>query len=49
MGLVDVPNMVLIGATGRNVGKTTLACALIERLRKEFTVVGVKVTPVKMH
>ena len=44
MEMIDVPNMVLIGATGRNVGKTTLACGLIERLRSRFSVIGVKVT-----
>ena len=42
--MIDIPNMVLIGATGRNVGKTTLACELIERLRSRFRVIGVKVT-----
>jgi molybdopterin-guanine dinucleotide biosynthesis protein A len=46
MQMIKTPNMVLIGATGRNVGKTTLACALIRRLRKEFTVIAVKVTTV---
>lgn len=44
--MLKIPNMVLIGATGRNVGKTTLACALIRRLRQQFTVVAVKVTTV---
>jgi len=47
MQQLKIPNMVLIGATGRNVGKTTLACAMIKRLRQEFTVVAVKVTTVE--
>jgi len=46
MQQIKIQNMALIGATGRNVGKTTLACALIERLRQQFTVIGVKVTTV---
>ena len=43
---MKISNMVLIGATGRNTGKTTLACALIEHLRKRHRVIGVKVTSV---
>jgi molybdopterin-guanine dinucleotide biosynthesis protein A len=46
MQMIEIPNMVLIGASGRNVGKTTLACALISQLRRQFTVIGVKVTTV---
>ena len=39
--------MLLLGAEGRNAGKTTLACAVIARFCREFPVVGVKVTTVK--
>jgi molybdenum cofactor guanylyltransferase len=39
--------MLLLGAEGRNAGKTTLACAVIARFCGEFPVVGVKVTTVK--
>ena len=39
--------MLLIGAEGRNAGKTVLACAVIDRFSRDFPVVGVKVTTVK--
>ncbi len=39
--------MLLVGAEGRNAGKTVLACAVIARVSREFPVVGVKVTTVK--
>lgn len=46
MKMIKIPNMVLIGASGRDVGKTTLACALIRSLRQRFAVIAVKVTTV---
>jgi hypothetical protein len=46
--MLDVPNLILIGSTGRNAGKTTLACALIRRLNEESrTVAGLKITSVQ--
>lgn len=36
------PNILLIGGSGRNVGKTTLACQII---RSQKNVVAVKITP----
>jgi molybdopterin-guanine dinucleotide biosynthesis protein A len=39
--------MLLIGAAGRNVGKTELACALIRRLSATRRVVGLKVTTIR--
>ncbi len=39
--------MLLLGGEGRNAGKTALACAVISRFCKDFTVVGVKVTTVE--
>ncbi len=41
-----IPNMIMIGATGRNTGKTLLACALIKQLRRQQRVIGVKITSV---
>jgi molybdenum cofactor guanylyltransferase len=38
--------MLMIGATGRNVGKTELACAVIRRASARQPVVGVKVTTI---
>ena len=39
--------MLLLGAEGRNAGKTTFACAVIARFSKDFPVVGVKFTTVE--
>jgi molybdopterin-guanine dinucleotide biosynthesis protein len=47
--MLHVPNLILIGAGGRNAGKTTLACALIRRLQdtQKNEVIGLKITSVK--
>jgi hypothetical protein len=44
---LDVPQMLLIGSTGRNSGKTTLAIALIRQWKNEFPVIGLKVTTIQ--
>lgn len=41
------PQMLMIGAANRNVGKTELACRLIERLAGEGSVYGVKITVIR--
>lgn len=41
--MLSVPQMVLIGAAGRNSGKTTLACQLIETWKSVLPVYAVKV------
>ena len=38
------PNILLISGNGRNVGKTTLSCAVIEHF-KEDKIIGVKIAP----
>ncbi len=38
------PNILLLSGTGRNVGKTTLACAIIKKFR-HLGIVAVKVSP----
>ncbi len=40
------PNMLLIGSTGRNSGKTVLACSLIRRFSRQTRVIGLKVTTI---
>jgi len=40
-------NLFLIGGKGRNVGKTTFACMLIEKLSLKKQVVGVKISNIK--
>ncbi|MBN1141224.1 MAG: molybdenum cofactor guanylyltransferase [Deltaproteobacteria bacterium] len=42
--MIHLPNMLLIGAAERHVGKTELACAFIARHRLEREIVGIKVT-----
>jgi molybdopterin-guanine dinucleotide biosynthesis protein A len=39
--------MLIIGAAGRNAGKTEFACGLIRRYARTETVVGVKITTIK--
>lgn len=43
---IEMPSMLLIGAAGRNVGKTELACALIRKFRGEHQIVALKVTAI---
>lgn len=38
-------NLLLIAGTNRNVGKTTLACRIINQLAKTHEVIAVKITP----
>ena len=42
---IKIPNLMLIAGNGRNVGKTTLACQIIEYFSKSTPVVGVKISP----
>lgn len=43
--MIQIPHLLLISGNGRNVGKTTLACKIIERFARETDVIGLKVTP----
>jgi len=45
--MIDAPQMLMLGSTGRNSGRTDFACSLIERFCKSHRVAGVKVTVVK--
>jgi molybdopterin-guanine dinucleotide biosynthesis protein A len=42
-----VPGLLLVGAAQRDAGKTTFACALVERLARTGPVLGVKVTLIR--
>ena len=44
--MLKIPGMLMIGAAGRNVGNTELACALIRKYSAERPVTGIKVTTV---
>lgn len=45
--MMNIPRMVLIGAAGRNVGKTEFACKLIRQLAPRRDVIGVKITTIR--
>jgi len=38
------PNILIIGSTGRNTGKTEFACRIIKLQSKTFKIIGIKVT-----
>ena len=42
---LSLPNMVLVAGNGRNVGKTTLACKIINQLAQKHDVTGLKISP----
>jgi molybdenum cofactor guanylyltransferase len=44
--MIRLTNMLMIGSSGSNVGKTELTCALLRRLGGDHRIVGVKVTAV---
>ena len=41
--------MILIGATGRNIGKTTLATQIIERYKNQIPIIAFKIITVNDH
>jgi hypothetical protein len=41
----EFPNILLIAGDGRNVGKTTLACKIINKFSWENEITGLKITP----
>jgi len=45
--LIDIENMLLVGSTVRNSGKTTFCCAFIEEWKGECDIIGLKVTTLK--
>ena len=47
--ILQAPEMILLGAAGRNLGKTQLALKLIERYKKTGSVIAVKVITVRNH
>lgn len=45
--MLKLPNCIIVGAAGRNAGKTELAAALIAHLRRRSSVYALKVTSVE--
>lgn len=44
--MIKMPSMLMVGAAGRGVGKTTFTCSLIERFGSQCDIVGVKISVV---
>lgn len=44
--MIRIPGMIMVGAGGRNVGKTELVCALIQRFAAHHRITALKVTTV---
>jgi hypothetical protein len=40
-----LPNLLLIAGTGRNSGKTTMACAIIRKFSTSYPIIAVKISP----
>ena len=45
--MIDAPRMLMLGSSGRDSGKTTFACALIEKLKGRQPLIGAKVTTIR--
>ncbi|QAA34853.1 hypothetical protein [Clostridium manihotivorum] len=45
--LISIEQMLMIGSTGRNSGKTTLASALINKFKSDIKVIALKVTTIE--
>jgi hypothetical protein len=47
MQTISMPSMLMIGGSGRNVGKTTLICAIIRKFAPAVPIIGLKVTSIR--
>ena len=45
MEKILLPQLLLIAGTGRNTGKTTLACKIIQKFSTDKTIIALKITP----
>jgi len=43
--MIHWPNMLLVAGTGRNVGKTTFVCNVINNVSKDQPIIAIKITP----
>lgn len=41
----EKPNILIVAGTGRNIGKTVLACRILGQLAKNYEPMGVKISP----
>ena len=44
--MIYIPNLLLVGGSQRNVGKTTLIIELIKRYKSDYPLIGLKVTSI---
>ncbi len=42
--MINIPGMLMVGASCKADGKTTFTCSLIEKFRSQFDIVGVKIS-----
>lgn len=49
MWLIEIPNMLMVGASGRNVGKTEFACHFIRKFTGQYDVIAIKVTTIQQR
>lgn len=47
--LIQISNMIMIGAAGQNSGKTTFAAEIIRRWHKEYPIIALKITSVNQQ
>ena len=45
--MIKIPGMIMVGAGGRNVGKTEFACSLIRKFGSRHNIIGIKVTTIE--
>ena len=47
--MIPIPQMLMIGSTGRNTGKTLFAMEAVRRLKEQYPVIALKVTSLDKH
>lgn len=47
--MISKPNLLIIGSTGRNTGKTEFICSVIEANAGQNNIVGIKIIPVDLN
>ena len=46
---MHIPNMLLVGATARNTGKTTFCAEFIRKWREAYDIIGIKITTIHTY
>jgi len=45
--MIKMPNMIMIGAAGKNIGKTTLASQIINNFKDNYGIIAIKITIIR--